>query len=129
MGLTSLLKFRPAFGAGYDDFAFAPGDTNFLTAIWTFVDMVGFAIGQVSFPVIYFVFYFVLPGQEFLIFRVTAVIIPGKHPVIAVNKQRHYQIGDRIAVDKQVQNNQNQADGSQKPGQLVGAVASLHKTS
>ena len=127
--LTSLLEFGPAFGAGYDDFAFAPGDTDLLTTAGTLVDMVGFSVGQVSFPVIYFVFYFVLPGQEFLIFRVTAVIIPGKHPVIAVNKQSHYQIGDRIAVDKQVQNNQNQADGSQKPGQLVGTVASLHKTS
>ena len=125
--LAFFLKFRPAFGAGYDDFAFAPGDTDLLATAGTLVDMVGFPVGQVSFPVIYFVFYFFLPGQEFLIFRVTAVIIPGKHPVIAVNKQSHYQIGDRIAVDKQVQNNQNQADGSQKPGQLVGAVASLHK--
>ena len=83
--LAFFLKFRPAFGAGYDDFAFALGDTDLLTTAGTLVDMVGFSVGQVSFPVIYFVFYFVLPGQEFLILGVAAVVVAGEHAVVAVD--------------------------------------------
>ncbi len=103
------LEFGAAFGAGDDDLAFAAGDANFLATARALVDVVGFAVGYTSFPVIYFVFHLVLPGQEFLILGVATVVVAGEHAVVAVDEDRHDQIDDDVAADENVQDDQDQA--------------------
>ena len=114
--LTFFPEFGAAFGAGYDDLAFTLGDADFLATARTLVDVVGFAVGQVSFPVIYFVFYLILPGQKFLVLGVAAIIIAGEHTVVAADQDCHDQADDNIVADEDVQDYQNQGYRSQKTG-------------
>ena len=128
MGLTSLLKFRPAFGAGYDDFAFAPGDTDLLTTAGTLVDVMGFSVGQVSFPVIYFVFYFVLPGQEFLILGVARLNVAREHAEVAQDKQRENEHAHPVPLHHPFDHHENDREQQQRVVQLIAAVSACHKS-
>ena len=107
-GLTSLLEFGAAFGAGYDDFTFALGDADFLATGWALVDVMGFAVGHVPLPGVPLVFQLVLPGQEFLVLSVAAVVVSGKHAVITVSEDRQHQADQDVAVYEDIQDYQDQ---------------------
>ena len=96
-----------AFWAGDLNPSFATRDSYFLLASRTPVNMMCLALQHHTFLMEEPAADLRGLSKKELIFVGTFINISGKHPVIAVNKQRHYQIDDRIAVDKQVQNNQN----------------------
>ena len=107
-GLASFPEFGAAFGAGYDDFTFALGDADFLAAGWALVDVVSFSVGHVPLPGVPLVFQLVLPGQEFLVLGVAAVVVPGKHAVITVSEDRQHQADQDVAVYEDIQDYQDQ---------------------
>ena len=109
-----------ALGAGNGDLAFAAGDADGLAAL-----------GAVEIAVLP-ILDLVEEPQEFPIFLIPGVGIPGEHPEQspehqAVISQRQHQLhGDQGDEGTQQAHNESGAEGEQ--AQLVGAVAACHKS-